>query len=86
MRRAALTALLLALCLGAWAWLASLDSVDDLTLASPSEVARAFQDDWSLLWDNAWVTLREVLLGFDGILDHAVLHVDMLNLTGYIEL
>lgn len=29
---------------------------------------------------------REVLLGFDGILDHAVLHVDMLNLTGYIEL
>ena len=63
MRRAALTALLLALCLGAWAWLASLDSVDDLTLASPSEVARAFQDDWSLLWDNAWVTLQEVLLG-----------------------
>lgn len=63
MRRAALTALLLALCLGAWAWLASLDSVDDLTLASPSEVAGAFRDDWSLLWDNAWVTLQEVLAG-----------------------
>lgn len=29
---------------------------------------------------------REVLLGFDGILDHAVLHVDMLDLAGYIEL
>jgi hypothetical protein len=29
---------------------------------------------------------REVLLGFDGILDRAVLHVDMLNLTGYLEI
>ncbi|HEU0018743.1 MAG TPA: ABC transporter permease [Thermoleophilaceae bacterium] len=55
-------ALLTAL-VAAWAWLASLDSVDDLTLASPREVAQAFEDDWSLLWDNAWVTLQEVLLG-----------------------
>jgi hypothetical protein len=29
---------------------------------------------------------REVLLGFDGVLDHAVLHIDMPNLIGYIEL
>ena len=29
---------------------------------------------------------REVLLGFDGILDQALLHVDMVNLTGYLEL
>jgi ABC-type nitrate/sulfonate/bicarbonate transport system permease component len=63
MRRALLTALLLAALVGAWAWLASLDSVDDLTLASPGEVAQAFEDDWSLLWDNAWVTFKEVLLG-----------------------
>jgi len=63
MRRVALTGLLLALCVGAWAWLASLDAVDDLTLASPSEVVQAFRDDWSLLWDNAWVTLQEVLAG-----------------------
>ncbi len=63
MRRFALTVALLAVCVGAWAWLASLDAVDDLTLASPSEVLHAFQDDWSLLWDNAWVTLQEVLLG-----------------------
>jgi putative hydroxymethylpyrimidine transport system permease protein len=63
MRRAALSALLLAACVAAWAWLASLDSVDDLTLASPGEVAQAFEDDWALLWDNAWVTLQEVLLG-----------------------
>lgn len=63
MRRMALTAALLALLVVLWAWLASLDSVDDLTLASPREVAQAFRDDWSLLWDNAWVTLQEVLLG-----------------------
>jgi ABC-type nitrate/sulfonate/bicarbonate transport system permease component len=62
-RRAALTVLLLAALVAAWAWLASLDSVDDLTLASPGEVAQAFDDDWGLLWDNAWVTLTEVLLG-----------------------
>lgn len=63
MRRAALTVLLLAACVAIWAWLASLSSVDDLTLASPREVAQAFEDDWSLLWNNAWVTLKEVLLG-----------------------
>jgi putative hydroxymethylpyrimidine transport system permease protein len=62
-RRAVLTTLLLAGCLALWAWLASLNSVDDLTLASPEEVAQAFRDDWGLLWDNAWVTLQEVLLG-----------------------
>jgi ABC-type nitrate/sulfonate/bicarbonate transport system permease component len=62
-RRAVLTGLLLAAFVALWAWVASLDSVDDLTLASPGEVAQAFEDDWSLLWDNAWVTLQEVLLG-----------------------
>jgi putative hydroxymethylpyrimidine transport system permease protein len=62
-RRVALTLLLLAGLVAVWAWVASLDAVDDLTLASPREVAQAFEDDWSLLWDNAWVTLKEVVLG-----------------------
>jgi ABC-type nitrate/sulfonate/bicarbonate transport system permease component len=62
-RRITLTVLLLAAFVGLWAWLASLDSVDDLTLASPGEVVQAFEDDWTLLWENAWVTLVEVLLG-----------------------
>lgn len=56
-------ALLLTLALLAWQGVASLGSVDDLTLASPVEVAEAFGDDWELLMDNAWVTLTEVLLG-----------------------
>lgn len=63
MRRGLLAVLLLATFVGAWAWVASLPSVDDLTLASPGETVQAFRDDWSLLWDNAWVTLYEVLLG-----------------------
>ena len=63
MRRWLLVALLLAAVVAAWQWVASLESVDDLTLASPSEVWRAFGDDRVLLLDNAWVTLTEVLLG-----------------------
>ena len=63
MRRVALVALLLGALLGAWSWVASLDSVDDLLVASPGETARALAQDWDLLWSNAWVTLREVLIG-----------------------
>jgi ABC-type nitrate/sulfonate/bicarbonate transport system permease component len=63
MRRWLLVALLLAAVVGAWQWVASLGSVDDLTLASPTEVWRAFGEDGDLLFDNAWVTLTEVLLG-----------------------
>ena len=58
-----LSALLVLLFLLAWQGVASLDSVDDLTLASPVETFDALVDDWSLLWDNAKSTLAEVLLG-----------------------
>jgi NitT/TauT family transport system permease protein/putative hydroxymethylpyrimidine transport system permease protein len=47
----------------AWQGVATLDSVDDLTLASPAETFDALRDDRSLLLDNARVTLVEVLLG-----------------------
>jgi ABC-type nitrate/sulfonate/bicarbonate transport system permease component len=58
-----LVSLVLAGALGAWAWVASLGSVDDLLVASPGETAEALKDDRALLLDNAWVTLYEVLLG-----------------------
>jgi putative hydroxymethylpyrimidine transport system permease protein len=54
---------LLAALVGIWAWVASWSSVDDLTLASPGQTVRALGDNRSLLLDNAWVTLYEVLLG-----------------------
>jgi ABC-type nitrate/sulfonate/bicarbonate transport system permease component len=63
MRRYGPPALLLLLAVGAWQGVASLDSVDDLTLASPVETWQALRDDFGLLMDNARVTLTEVLLG-----------------------
>jgi ABC-type nitrate/sulfonate/bicarbonate transport system permease component len=63
MTRALLAGLLLALFVLAWQGVATLDSVDDLTLASPVETWDALRADWSLLVDNAAVTLVEVLLG-----------------------
>jgi ABC-type nitrate/sulfonate/bicarbonate transport system permease component len=62
MRYALAAALLVAFVL-VWQGVASLDSVDDLTLASPVETWQALLDDHSLLMDNAGVTLVEVLLG-----------------------
>lgn len=58
-----LPAMLLLVALAAWQGVASLAAVDDLTLASPLEVAGALRDDWRLLADNALVTLLEVALG-----------------------
>jgi ABC-type nitrate/sulfonate/bicarbonate transport system permease component len=57
------TAALVACAIGVWQAVASLPGVDDLTLASPVETARALGDDSSLLLSNAWTTLEEVLLG-----------------------
>jgi ABC-type nitrate/sulfonate/bicarbonate transport system permease component len=54
---------LLALFLLAWQGVASLESVDDLLVASPVETAEALHDEFGLLTDNALVTLVEVLLG-----------------------
>jgi ABC-type nitrate/sulfonate/bicarbonate transport system permease component len=58
-----LAALLLCLFVLAWQGVASLESVDDLLVASPVETAEALYDEFDLLSDNALVTLVEVLLG-----------------------
>lgn len=63
LRRYGPPAFLLLLAVLAWQGAASLETVDDLTLASPIEAARAFGDDASLLLDDALTTLAEVLLG-----------------------
>jgi ABC-type nitrate/sulfonate/bicarbonate transport system permease component len=63
LRRYAPTALLLVAAIAAWQLVASLESVDDLTLASPVETVQAFGDDGDLLFDNTLTTLWEVLLG-----------------------
>jgi putative hydroxymethylpyrimidine transport system permease protein len=56
--------LVIAAVIGAWEALARGGAVEDYLLPAPSEVVRALYEDRSLLASDAWVTAREVLLGF----------------------
>jgi NitT/TauT family transport system permease protein/putative hydroxymethylpyrimidine transport system permease protein len=55
---------LLAALVGGWELLARLGGIQDYLLPAPSEVASALWRDRDLLAPDAWVTAREVLLGF----------------------
>jgi putative hydroxymethylpyrimidine transport system permease protein len=57
-------AALIALLIGGWELLATLGHVENYLLPAPSEVATALWNDRDLLAPDAWVTAREVLLGF----------------------
>jgi ABC-type nitrate/sulfonate/bicarbonate transport system permease component len=65
-----LPALFLAALIGIWQLAASIGlladvlGLEDFLVPSPSEIAQAAWDSRSLLAENAWVTLREILLGF----------------------
>ncbi|HEY3191689.1 MAG TPA: ABC transporter permease [Solirubrobacterales bacterium] len=68
-RYAAPLAVILVL-LGAWEVAARWDllsnalNIQDFLVPAPSDIAKSLWDDRSLLGSNAWVTLKEVLLGF----------------------
>jgi putative hydroxymethylpyrimidine transport system permease protein len=47
-----------------WDLLANLLKIEDFLVPSPTQIGTALWEDRSLLADNAWVTLREVVLGF----------------------
>ncbi len=70
MRRAVAPAILVAVVLGLWQlaaeWHVVADalSIKPYLVPSPSEIASSLWSDRSLLADNGWVTLREVVLGF----------------------
>ncbi|MDP9188949.1 MAG: ABC transporter permease [Actinomycetota bacterium] len=58
-------ALLVAWEVGArWDLLADLFSIEDFLIPAPTDVAEAMWENRSLLAEDAWVTLREVVLGF----------------------
>ncbi|MEX0993394.1 MAG: ABC transporter permease [Solirubrobacterales bacterium] len=57
-------AALLVAALIAWETLARLGRIEDYLLPAPTEVARSLVDDRELLFADAWVTAKEVLLGF----------------------
>ncbi len=69
MRRWLLPALLLAALIGAWQLAASSGALADLLglesflVPSPAEIAESLWTSRSLLAENAWVTLQEILLG-----------------------
>lgn len=70
MKRWLLPALLLAALIGAWQIAASTGAIaealnlESFLVPSPSEIASAIWENRSLLAENAWVTMREILLGF----------------------
>jgi putative hydroxymethylpyrimidine transport system permease protein len=47
-----------------WDWISGALSIEDFLVPAPSDIAESLWRDRSLLADDAWVTLREVLLGF----------------------
>ncbi len=70
MRRWLLPIALIAALAGAWQLAASSGllaetlSVESFLVPSPAEIASALWDNRSLLAENSWVTLREIVLGF----------------------
>ena len=70
MKRWAPPLLLLAALIGLWqvaastGWLAGALHLEPFLVPSPAEIAESLWQSRALLAENAWVTLREVLLGF----------------------
>jgi putative hydroxymethylpyrimidine transport system permease protein len=70
MRRVALPALALLALVGLWQVAASTGALADVLnlesflVPSPAEIAGSLWENRSLLAENAWVTLKEILLGF----------------------
>jgi ABC-type nitrate/sulfonate/bicarbonate transport system permease component len=69
-KRWLLPTLLLTALIGAWQVAASTGAIasalhlEDFLVPSPSEIATSLWENRSLLAENTWVTLREILLGF----------------------
>jgi len=70
MRRYLLPTAVLVSLVGAWqlaastGLLANVLNLQDFLVPAPSEIAKTLWEDRSLLADNAWVTLKEIVLGF----------------------
>lgn len=50
--------------LGVWELYVTVGDVKESTLPPPSDIAQALWNDRSMLIENAWVTIKEILLGF----------------------
>jgi putative hydroxymethylpyrimidine transport system permease protein len=47
-----------------WDWISNALNIEDFLVPAPSDIVKSLWEDRSLLSSNAWVTLKEVLLGF----------------------
>lgn len=91
MRRWLLPTLFLAILIGAWQLAASSGTLADLlklesyVVASPAEIAESLWQSRSLLAENAWVTLREMLLGLGLSLIVGVALAYAMHLSGLVR-
>ncbi|HWN72450.1 MAG TPA: ABC transporter permease [Solirubrobacterales bacterium] len=65
-------------------FLANALNVEDFLVPSPAEIASAAWDNRSLLLENAWVTLREILLGFGLALVVGVVFATAMHFSGFV--
>lgn len=83
--------LLLAALVGLWQILADTGALADVfgvepfLVPSPSEIASALWDNRSLLLENGWVTLREILLGFLCALVAGLVFAVAMHLSGTVR-
>lgn len=91
MRRWLLPALLLAALVGAWQLAASSGALADLLnlesflVPSPAEIAESLWQSRALLAENAWVTLREMLLGVGLAIAVGVVLAFLMHLSGVVK-
>jgi NitT/TauT family transport system permease protein len=90
-RRWLLPTLLLAALLGAWqlaassGFLADVLGLESYLVPSPAEVAQSLWQSRALLAENAWVTLREILLGLACALLAGVGFALLMHLSGLVR-
>jgi len=90
-RRWLLPALLLAALVGAWQLAASSGALADLLnlesflVPSPAEIAESLWQSRALLAENAWVTLREMLLGVGLAIAVGVVLAFLMHLSGVVK-
>jgi ABC-type nitrate/sulfonate/bicarbonate transport system permease component len=91
LRRRLLPALVIGLLIGAWQVAASTGAlsavlnVEDFLVPSPAEIATSLWENRALLAENAWVTLREVLLGMACALAVGLAFGVMLHFSGILR-
>ena len=87
MKRWLLPAAVLALLIGlwqiaaSWGWMANALNLEDFLVPAPSEIAKSLWEDRSILAENGWVTLQEVLLGFGCALAAGLAFAVLLHLS-----